>query len=99
MAENQQVLCVTTDEVPGRKVVNILGSVSGIGITNNHGNPRRQLEAGDSARYEAHNNLVERALSTGANAIIDVAADSFVARDERAVDREYTIYGAAVILE
>jgi uncharacterized protein YbjQ (UPF0145 family) len=99
MADNQQIICVTTDEVPGRNVAQVLGLVWGIGITNDHGNPRHQFEAADAARHEAYNNLMERALSMGANAIIGVAADSFVARDENAVDREYTIYGTAVVLE
>lgn len=103
MAYSEDVICVTTDGVPGRKVAQVLGLVWGIGITNRHGNPERQFEAADAARHEAYSNMIERARSMGANGVVAVDTDSFVAaRGDRGggpVDREYTIYGTAVVLE
>ena len=99
MEQPEQIICVTTDTVPGRSVRQVLGLVWGIGITNEHGRPSRQFEAADSAHRDAYNNLVERAQSMGANAVTGVGMDSFVARDDNHVDREYTIYGTAVVLE
>ena len=99
MAASDQIIIVTTDTVPGRSVREVLGLAWGICVTNRHGNPGRQFEAADNARHEAYNSLVERAQSMGADAVVGTRGDSFVARDDNAVDREYTFYGTAVQLD
>ena len=99
MAASDQIIIVTTDTVPGRSVREVLRVAWGICVTNRHGNPGRQFEAADNARHEAYNSLVERAQSMGADAVVGTRGDSFVARDDNAVDREYTFYGTAVRLD
>lgn len=102
MATDSPIICVTTDRVEGRSIKQTLGLVWGISVVKLHGNPTEQCIAADSARQIAYETLVERAQSMDANAVLGIGMDSFVAArgdsPDDPVDREYTIYGTAVIL-
>ena len=103
MDYTKEIICVTTDTVPGRSIGQAIGLVWGIGVTDLHGDPSAQSEAADDARHKAYANFVERAHFMGANAVVGARFDSFVAargnRGNGSVDREYTVYGTAVVLD
>ena len=103
MQVDHRIIRETIDSVPGRTIAQVLGLVRGIEVTNRRGNPERRLEAADTGPHEAYDNLIERAISMGANAVVAVDTAGFVAaRGDRGgspVDREYAIYGTAVVLE
>ena len=102
MAADSQIICVTTDGVEGRNIRQTLGLVWGISVIKGRDDLSRQLESADAARQAAYDSMLQRARSMGANAVLGVAMDSFVAANGDSygdpVDREYTIYGTAVIL-
>lgn len=100
MTDNQQIICVTTDSVPGRSIKRVLGLVWSIGVTDGYiADPELRIKRADAARHKAYENMVERAVSMGANAVIGISWDSFVTATDYGEDREYTIYGTAVVLE
>ena len=108
MTENEQVICVTTDEVPGRRIVQTLGLVWGFASGARRGvNPARAGAAEqppDDIRITAYECLVERARSIGANAVVAVRIDSNAlappgVHSNRPVDLGYLLYGTAVVLE
>ena len=102
MTQKIEIICVTTDSVPGYDIREVRGVVWGVAVTNRHGDPSVQVNAADNARTSAFNILQKRALLLGANGIVGIFADSFVARGGGSgsshVDREYACYGTAVTL-
>lgn len=102
MAADSQIICVTTDRVEGLNINQTLGLVWGISVINGRGDSPYQHESADAARQAAYDHLRQQAQSMGANAVLGIAMDSFVAANGDSwadpVDREYTIYGTAVIL-
>ncbi len=102
MSSATELMCVTTDSVPGRPTREVIGLVWGIGVTNRQGDPTVQSVVADNGRHQAYNSLVARAVSVGADAVVGIGFDSFVAARGSVtgpVDREYTVYGTAVKLD
>ena len=110
-AASEQIICVTTDAVPGRAVRAVLGMVWGTGAVvleppNLRGrlSAADQIASGEAARREARASLLERAQEMGANAVIGIGMDSLATTETSDGDtlflrREYTIYGTAVRLD
>ena len=110
-AASEQIICVTTDAVPGRAVRAVLGTVWGTGVAvlekpnlRNRPSAVEQIKYGETARREAHASLLERAQEMGANAVIGIGMDSLAMTETSDGDtqfsrREYTIYGTAVLLD
>ena len=110
-AASEQIICVTTDAVPGRAVRAVLGTLWGTGTVvleypnlRGHLSAAKQIESGEAARREAHASLLERAQEMGANAVIGIGMDSLATTetsdgDTLFIRREYTIYGTAVRLD
>ena len=91
MTEQKDVIIVTTDAVPGRRVRAVLGMVWGTG------------NAVGEARREARYSLLEQARSKGADAVVGVRVDSFVVPNTDIYGHqwlpEFTFYGTAVLLD
>ena len=110
-AASEQIICVTTDAVPGRAVRAVLGTLWGTGAVvlespnlRDRLSAAKQIESGEAARREAHASLLERAQEMGANAVIGIGMDSLAMTETLDGDtyflrREYTIYGTAVRLD
>ena len=110
-AASEQIICVTTDAVPGRSVWAVLGTVWGTGVAvleqpnlRARLSTAEQIESGEAARREAHASLRKRARAMGANAVIGIGMDSLAMTETSDGDtqfsrREYTIYGTAVVIE
>ena len=90
MSQEPQIICVTTETVHGRRVKAVLGVVWGVSQTAFQKIATREL---------AYDNLVERAKSLGADAVISIRTDSFSRFDYDHVYTEYVFYGTAVKLE
>lgn len=105
-----EIITTTTPEVPGRKIVKILGIVKGNTIRARH--VGRDIMAGlkqivggeiksyttmlQQAREEAFNRMVNEAVALGADAIINVR---FATSDVMQGAAEILAYGTAVKLE
>ncbi len=105
-----EIITTTTPEVPGRKIVKILGIVKGNTIRARH--VGRDIMAGlkqivggeiksyttmlQQAREEAFNRMVNEAVALGADAIINVR---FTTSDVMQGAAEILAYGTAVKLE
>ncbi len=97
MTGENEVICVTTDTVPGRSIRQVLGLIWGIGVTEELVTSRN-LEPAEKARLEAYDDLLNRARSMNTDTVVGIASDSFVHGRYDPV-REYTIYGTAVTLD
>jgi uncharacterized protein YbjQ (UPF0145 family) len=105
-----QILMVTSDEVPGRKVVKALGLVRGQSIRARH--LGRDIQAGirsivggkvgvyaellEKSREEAIDQMVAEAGKLGANAVVAVRMST---ADVMGSAAEVLVYGTAVALE
>ena len=105
-----QILMVTSDEVPGRKVVKALGLVRGQSIRARH--LGRDIQAGirsivggkvgvyaellEKSREEAIDQMVAAAEKLGANAVVAVRMST---ADVMGSAAEVLVYGTAVALE
>ncbi len=105
-----QILMVTSDEVPGRKVVKALGLVRGQSIRARH--LGRDIQAGirsivggkvgvyaellEKSREEAIDQMVAEAEKLGANAVVAVRMST---ADVMGSAAEVLVYGTAVVLE
>ncbi|MCE4619150.1 MAG: YbjQ family protein [Desulfurococcales archaeon] len=107
---SQDVIVVTTDEVPGYRVVKVLGLVSGSAARARHigkdimaalrniagGEVKEYTELMAESRNLALKRMVEKARELGANAVIGVRmATSMIAQGVA----EIVYYGTAVIIE
>ena len=100
MTGDKDIICVTTDTVPGRNIKQVLGLIWGIGVVYSvNGTPVGRGATPDDGRRAAYQDMVNRARSINADAVVGIACDSFVSRDYGTHDREYTIYGTAVVLD
>ncbi len=106
----QEILLVTSDEVPGRKVVEVLGLVKGTSVRAR--NVGRDIQAGlrslvggrvgvyvellTQSREEAESEMVEAARVMGANAIVALRMATSQVMGDAA---EVLSYGTAVRLE
>jgi uncharacterized protein YbjQ (UPF0145 family) len=104
------MLVVTMNDIPGYRVVRVLGLVRGVTVRSRNivanfgaflqtmkgGNITIYTQLAEQARAEAHNLLLERAQEMGANAIIAVRYD---ANEINAGVTEVLAYGTAVIVE
>ena len=106
----KEMLLVTSDEVPGRKVVEVLGLVKGSSVRARHAG--RDIQAGlrsvvggrvgvyvellAETREEAESEMVKGAQEMGANAIVAVRLATSQVMGEAA---EVLAYGTAVRLE
>ena len=99
MTEHKDVIIVTTDAVPGRNVQAVLGMVWGMSVDyiTSFNRQKRMDEVSNMMRV-AYYSLAEQARSMGADAVIGVHVDSFVAQEQH-FNREYTFYGTAVRLD
>jgi uncharacterized protein YbjQ (UPF0145 family)/uncharacterized membrane protein len=80
------IVAVTTDTIPGKKIVKVLGSVQA------RNNP---LLGPEVAEIDARRNLIKEALKLGANAIIGMKIE----RQQTKRHITYYMYGTAVIIE
>ena len=104
------MLMVTTEEIPGKKIVKVLGLVSGTtirakhigkdimaGLKNNVGGELKgYTEMMEEARTEATNRMIENAKAMGANAITNVRLSTASIMQGAA---EVYVYGTAVVAE
>jgi uncharacterized protein YbjQ (UPF0145 family) len=104
------MLVVTMNEVPGHRVVRVIGLVRGItvrsrSIVGNFGAAIQALFGGnitiftklaEQARSEAHDLMVQHAHQGGANAVIAMRYD---ANEIQAGITEVIAYGTAVVIE
>jgi len=109
MAEGD-ILVVTSDEVPGRKVVKTLGLVRGQSVRARH--LGRDIQAGirsivggkvgvyaellEKSREEAINEMAAEAEKLGANAVVTVRMST---ADIMGSAAEVLVYGTAVVTE
>ncbi|GGM75077.1 hypothetical protein GCM10007108_11260 [Thermogymnomonas acidicola] len=105
-----EITAVTSDYVPGKKIVKVIGTVWGItvrsrGLGGNIMASLRSLAGGEineyvkmlnDARSVAVQRLMDRASSMGANAVISLRFDS---SDIAQVMTEIVAYGTAVVVE
>ena len=97
MQQDQTMICVTTDSVPGRTVTRVIGFVWGAsGAGRDSASPTVELM--NLARQKAYDDMVAWARSQGANGIIGVGFDSFGYSHSGRTRHEYTLYGTAVVL-
>lgn len=105
-----QILVVTSDEVPGRKVVKSLGLVRGQSVRARH--LGRDIQAGirsivggkvgvyaellEKSREEAINQMTTEAEKLGANAVVAVRMST---ADIMGSAAEVLVYGTAVVTE
>lgn len=104
------MLMVTTEEIPGKKIVKVLGLVSGTTIRAKHigkdimagfknivgGELKGYTEMMEEARTEATNRMVANAQTMGANAITNVRLSTASLMQGAA---EVYVYGTAVVAE
>jgi uncharacterized protein YbjQ (UPF0145 family) len=104
------MLMVTTEEIPGKRIVKVLGLVSGTTIRAKHigkdimaglknlvgGELKGYTEMMEEARTEATNRMVANAQAMGANGITNVRLSTASLMQGAA---EVYIYGTAVVLE
>lgn len=104
------MIVTTTNDVPGHKIVKVIGLVRGItvrsrNIVSNLGGAIQSIFGGrlsvfvklaESARAEAYEQLVEHANEVGANAIVAMRYDANEITDGIT---EVLAYGTAVIVE
>ena len=104
------MLVVTTNELPGYRVVRHLGVVRGISVRSRSvvgnigaaiqiffgGNISVYTKLAEQARQEAYDLLVEHAHASGANAILAFRYD---ANEMAAAVTEVLAYGTAVVVE
>lgn len=103
------VLVVTTNDVPGRQVEQVIGEVFGLTVRSRHlgsqiGAGLKSLVGGElrgltktlvETRNQAMERLVEQARARGANAVLTMRFDVTEAAD---VGTEVCAYGTAVVL-
>ncbi len=104
------MLMVTTEEIPGKKIVKVMGLVSGTTIRAKHigkdimagfknivgGELKGYTEMMEEARTEATNRMVANAQAMGANAITNVRLSTASLMQGAA---EVYVYGTAVVVE
>jgi uncharacterized protein YbjQ (UPF0145 family) len=104
------MIVTTTNDVPGYKIVRVVGLVRGItvrsrNIISNLGGAIQSVFGGrlsvfvklaESARAEAYDHLIENATQAGANAIVAMRYDANEITDGIT---EVLAYGTAVIVE
>lgn len=105
-----EMLMVTTEEIPGKKIVKVMGLVSGTTIRAKHigkdimaglknivgGELKGYTEMMEEARTEATNRMVANAQAMGANAITNVRLSTASLMQGAA---EVYVYGTAVVAE
>ncbi|MFC8454990.1 YbjQ family protein [Kitasatospora sp. NPDC057223] len=106
---NDQVLVVTTNEVPGFRVDHVIGEVFGLTVRSRHvgsqiGASLKSLVGGElrgltktlvASRNEAMERLVEQTKARGGNAVLAMRFDVTEAAD---VGTEVCAYGTAVVM-
>lgn len=110
MAENQEILVATINEIPGREIEQVLGETFGMTVRSrdvfkNIGAGLKSLVGGEINQYtemleqsreEALTRLRQNAAQLGANAVVGMRFDSdSISQDMEAI----TAYGTAVILK
>ena len=104
------MITVTTNEIPGQRVVKALGLVRGVTVRSRSvvgniggavqslfgGNISVYTELAEKARSEAHDLMVDHAESMGANAVVGMRYD---ANDIMDGITEVLAYGTAVVVE
>ncbi|MBU2580276.1 MAG: YbjQ family protein [Alphaproteobacteria bacterium] len=104
------MIVVTTNEVPGYRVVRTIGMVRGLSVRSRSvignigasiqilfgGNITVYTRLAEQARQEAFDLLIENAQAKGANAILAMRYD---ANEMAAAVTEVLAYGTAVVLE
>ena len=104
------MLIVTTNDVPGQRVVKTLGVVRGITVRSRNvvsdaiggvqsmlgGRVGAYVKLAEAARQEAYDDLVEHARAMGANAILAMRYD---ANEIMPGITEVLAYGTAVVVE
>ena len=114
MMQNEQIICVTTDTVPGRNIQQVLGFVIGTARLDYEGGGtfRRQGVAPTetaSAHNQAVNEMLKFAAAMKANAVVGVRFDSANGYQNSLQAAggagwfparvDYTAYGTAVVLD
>ncbi len=104
------MLIVTTNDVPGHRVVKVIGLVRGITVRSRSvlgnfaggvqslfgGKLSVYVELAETARQEAYQHMIEHAQQAGANAIIAMRYD---ANEIMPGVTEVLAYGTAVVVE
>lgn len=104
------MLIVTTNDVPGHRIVGVLGEVSGLTVRTRHvgaqiGASLKALVGGELAgltrqltetRAEAIQRLIQEATALGANAVVAMRFDS---NELGGTYQEVLAYGTAVVIE
>lgn len=104
------MLIVTTNDVPGHRIVGVMGEVSGLTVRTRHvgaqiGASLKALVGGELAgltkqltetRAEAIERLVQQATAVGANAVVAMRFDS---NELGGTYQEVLAYGTAVVIE
>ncbi len=104
------MIVVTTNEVPGHRVVRTIGMVRGLSVRSRSvvgnvfasiqilfgGNITTYTRLAEQARQEAFDLLIEEAEARGANAIVAMRYD---ANEMAAAVTEVLAYGTAVVVE
>ncbi len=104
------MIIVTSDEVPGKRIVRVLGLVRGNTVRARHlgrdilaflrglvgGEVQEYTKLLAESREQALDRMAEEARSVGANAIV---ATRFMTSEVAATMAELMVYGTAVIIE
>ncbi len=104
-----EVLVVTTNDVPGRRVDRVIGEIFGLTVRSRHlgsqlGAGLKSMVGGElkgltktlaATRDQAKDRLVEQAKARGANAVLMMRFDVSEAAD---IGTEVCAYGTAVVL-
>ncbi len=104
------MIVVTTNEIPGQRVVKTIGMVRGLSVRSRSlagnigasiqilfgGNISVYTRLAEQARQEAFDNLIEHAEKKGANAIVAMRYD---ANEMASAVTEVLAYGTAVVIE
>ncbi|MFA6088764.1 MAG: YbjQ family protein [Candidatus Woesearchaeota archaeon] len=107
--ENKILLC-TTNDVPGKKIVKVLGLVSGNTVQSRHigvdflaglkqligGEIKGYTKMVQNARHEATQRMIDEAKALGANAILCVR---YTSSESMANSSEVFAFGTAVVLK
>jgi uncharacterized protein YbjQ (UPF0145 family) len=109
LAEGADVLVVTTNDVPGYQVTQVIGEVFGLTVRSRHvgtqiGAGLKSLVGGElrgltktlvQTRNEAMERLIEAARAWGANAVLMMRFDVTTAQD---IGTEVCAYGTAAVI-
>lgn len=107
------MIVVTTDTIPGYRIVKVIGIVYGVSVRNRSslgnffssiktiigGRQNQYIKMIHQTREEAEQDMMQEATQKGANAVVGVKVVVSEAILDQTPMEEVTIYGTAVVVE